>query len=69
MVCIAHDYYSMEFDEEGDRLLRRAEKLSPGYFKGPIYDQIKKDPEFALLVHLLKDTLGYEVMKSLGFNE
>ena len=68
-VCIAHDYYSIDFEEEGDRLIIAADKLCPGYFKGPIYSQTNQDPYFYCLVDQLVDSLGLDLMKSLGFDE
>jgi hypothetical protein len=69
MTCVAFDYYFAEFEEEGDRLIRRAEKICPGYFKGPIHVDVEKDAEFAMLVVMLKKTLGYQLIKSLGFSD
>lgn len=69
MVCIAFDYYFAEFDEEGDRLIHRAEKLCPGYFKGPIHVDVEKDFEFAMLMTMLKKTLGFQLIKSLGYKD
>jgi len=66
---IAHDYYGIEFEEEGDRLIQRAEHYYPGYFKKPIHIHMEKDPLFNILVHRLKDTLGYDLIKSLGFED
>ena len=69
MVCLAHDYYIMDLEEEGDRLLNMAEKIYPGYFKGPIYIHIKEEREFAFLIEQLKDTLGWKHITGLGFND
>jgi hypothetical protein len=69
MTCMAHDYYSMEMDEVGDRLLRNAEKLSPGYFQGAINIHRAKDKEYDKLVYQLQDTLGYQIMLSFGYED
>ena len=66
---IAHDHYTMDMEEEGDRLIHRAEKSYPGYFKDPIHVHMEKDPLFGILVGRLKDTLGYDLIKSLGFKD
>lgn len=68
-VCMAHDYYEIEFDEEGDRLIMLAEEQSPGYFKGPIHSHMSNDLAFDYLVNGLKKSLGFELMKSLGFTD
>lgn len=66
-VCMAYDWYTIHAEEEGDRLIREAEKLCPGYFKSPIHLDVEMDREFAYLVEGLKKTLGLDLMKSLGF--
>lgn len=68
-VGLALDYYTMEMEEEGDRLILKAEKLAPGYFKGPIISDVNKDYEFAIVVEHLRHTMGYDLMKTLGFDE
>jgi len=67
LTCIAHDYYYIEFDEEGDRLLKMVEKVFPGYFTDMVYHQAIKDGEFAQLLEQLCESMGLETMKSLGF--
>ncbi|HEY5236212.1 MAG TPA: hypothetical protein VIJ14_08550 [Rhabdochlamydiaceae bacterium] len=67
LTSMSHDYFQMDFEEEGDRLLKLAEKYSPGYFKGPIYQQAEKDKDFAQLVMNMRKTLGFDTMKKLGF--
>ena len=67
MVCISHDYYSMEMEEEGDRLINIAEKHCPGYFKGPIYVHMEKDETFEYLVSKLRKSLAAELMATYGF--
>ncbi len=67
MVCMAHDYYDMEMEEEGDRLLYMAEKYCPGYFTAPIYIAMEKDKNFANLVMNLRRSMGFEIMKKMGF--
>lgn len=69
LTCIAHDYHAMDMEEEGDRLLRAAEKTCPGYFKGPILVHVDQDRDYYRLVLQLTDTLALETMISLGFEE
>jgi len=68
-VCMAHDYYGMDMEEEGERLLYRAETCYPGYFNGPIQDQRSQDRDFDYLVANLSKTMALELMQSLGFGE
>ena len=66
--CMAHDWFSIGVEEEGERLLKGAESLCPGYFKGPILSQITRDMSFAYLVgRLTEDEIAVDVMRSLGF--
>lgn len=69
LVCIGHDYYVMEMEEEGDRLFVLADRYCPGYFKGPVYSHAAKDIVFASLIKSLKPTLAYNLMLSLGFED
>ena len=69
MVCIAHDWYEMYMEEEGERLLKAAEKYSPGYFKLPILIHAERDWQYALLVRQLTETIGLKTMIALGFTE
>lgn len=69
MVLMAHDYYSMDMEEEGDRFLRLADTISPGYFKGPILCHMEEFKEVWQIVEQLKKTLGLELMVKLGFEK
>ena len=66
-VCIAHDYYAIGLEEEGERFLRKTEAICPLYFMGPVYSQAGKDADYAYLVAaLLKDECASPVLESLG---
>lgn len=67
--CIAHDYYSIFMDEEGERLLKFADKRCPGYFETAIHYHVAKDKEFAILVENLKKTSALKLMESLGYED
>lgn len=70
LVCMAHDYYSIEMEEEGERLLLATHKHCPGYFMGPILVHVEIDDQFDYLVkRLRKNPLSLEVMRSLGFEK
>jgi hypothetical protein len=66
---MAHDYYQLDMEEEGDRFIDRAEKLYPGYFRGPIFEHAEKDADYCQLVRQLQETLGLEIMKAFGFDD
>jgi hypothetical protein len=67
--CMAHDYLIIGMEEESERLLKRAEKNCPGYFKGPLLAHIRDDEEYLILIDNIKqDALGRDILKSLGFD-
>lgn len=51
--CLAHDWYDIDLEEEGNRLLLSAEATCPGYFKTTINQQTEADADFAFLVERL----------------
>lgn len=55
--CLAHDWYQLAAEEEGNRLLLKAEKVCPGYFKGPVIEHQKEDADYDFLVKNLTHTL------------
>lgn len=67
LTCLAHDYYDIDMEEEGYRVLLLAEKHHSGYFKGPIYEDMEKDESFKRLVKQIKTTIGLGALVSLGF--
>lgn len=67
MTCMAHDYYFMSMEEQGDRLLCLAEKYSSGYFKETIHTHAVEDPDFSFLVSNLITSMGFDTMKALGY--
>jgi hypothetical protein len=68
MTCIAHDYFQMDMEEEGEKYLKIAADHSPGYFMAPIFCEMKKDYLFDHLVSNLKKNLfAFETMTRLGF--
>lgn len=48
--CLAHDWYDIEMEEEGNRLLLKAEKVFPGYFKELVIQHMLEDAAFEYLV-------------------
>lgn len=69
LLCLAHDYYDIYMEEEGERLIMRAEAISPGYFKGTIYRHIEEDASFAKLIDQMRGMMALDVMISLGFKD
>lgn len=49
-VCLAHDWYKLSCEEEGNRLLLKAEKICPGYFKSTVIEHQKEDKDFDIVV-------------------
>jgi len=50
LTCLAHDYYLLDCEEEGYRLLNKAEQICPGYFKNVMHTQIMASDGFDLIV-------------------
>ena len=55
--CLAHDWYDIDLEEEGNRLLLKAEAICPGYFKETINQQTAANPNFAFLVERLTNKI------------
>ena len=66
-VSIAHDYIFMYMEEEGLRLINRAEKICPGYFVEKIHEHAKYHSDYKKLVSNLEGTIGLDYMKKWGF--
>jgi len=64
-VCGAHDYYQIDCEEEGNRLLEKAEKVCPGYFKTFMVQHTKEDKDFDTLVKQLTSELAYLLLRRL----
>lgn len=45
-VCLAHDWYCMGAEEEGNRLLLKADKTFPGYFQSSVIKHQLEDEVF-----------------------
>jgi hypothetical protein len=69
LTCMAHDYYAINMEENGEDLLNRANKYYPGYFKNEIFVHLNKDPEYLMLVVNLINTEARDTMISLGFKD
>lgn len=68
MTSIAHDYFQMDMEEEGEKYLKLAANHSPGYFIAPIICEMKKDKLFDHLVTNLADNpFALKTMSMLGF--
>ena len=68
LTSISYDYFAIHMEEEGERLLKRVNTKCPGYFVGPIFSQMSRDPEFKILVESLrKIPAALEVLSLVGF--
>lgn len=63
--CMAHDWYQLDMEEEGSRLLLKAEAACPGYFAGPVVQHQKENPNFDQLIKNLTIELIGLVTNSL----
>jgi hypothetical protein len=57
-VCCAHDWYDLECEEDGERLLKLAEAVCPGYFLNYMPQHMMEDELYALLVNQLLEKVG-----------
>lgn len=64
-VCLAHDWYHLDMEEEGNRLLIKADKVCPGYFTGSIEQHMKENANFKRLVENLTKGLIFLLKNSL----
>lgn len=64
-VAMAHDWYRMGADEEGEKLLLKANKVCPGYFKNEINDHVKESEDFALVVSGINAELKWILLHQL----
>lgn len=69
LVSMAHDYYQIFMEEEGERLIELAVKVTPDYFKGPIYDHMQKDALFNQVVYQMEGTRAMDLMVTLGYRD
>jgi hypothetical protein len=60
LVCLAHDWFQLKCEEEGQRLLDKADKVFPGYLTSPeIKLHMKEDDEFTMvMVNIGKELIG-----------
>lgn len=54
---LAHDWYAMDLEEQGHKLLLKADGVYPNYFSGRIADHIIEDERYGVLVSRLTDKL------------
>lgn len=59
VVCLAHDWFQLGMEEEGGRLLAKAEELSPGYFRKKLHKHAAESKDFDLLVKSMTVELMY----------
>ena len=57
MVCLAHDWYDLGAEEEGHRLLMKAEQTCPGYFKNNVSKHMKEDEKFNLIMNRILSSI------------
>lgn len=65
-VCLAHDWYQLGLEEEGNRLLEKAEKFCPGYFKDLLPEDIKEDEMYDFLVKNLTSYIASLILNRIN---
>ena len=64
--CLAHDWYQMDMEEEGARLLLKADKVYPGYFKGLVIEHTLESEGFDTVIRNLTLELAYMMLSRIG---
>lgn len=63
--CLAHDWYMMGAEEEGLRLLHKADKVFPTYFESQIIVDCLHDLEFNFIVRNITTELMFMAVSKL----
>ena len=50
LVCLAYDWFELDCEEEGNRLLLKASEVCPGYFQTFMLQHQREDRDFNLVV-------------------
>lgn len=66
LTSLAHTWYSMGMDEEGDRILMSVETYAPGYFKKQVFDHVASSEAFSIAYEDLRNNLAPELMDLLS---
>lgn len=64
-VCIAHDWYALYCEEEGNRVLDKSELVCPGYFKDFVQKHMAEDGFYDRIVASLDTHLTMLMMDNL----
>lgn len=64
-VCLAHDWYHIGDEDEGLRLLQKAENTSPGYFKVAMAKHCYENIDYEYLVRKLTAEIIYMLLSKL----
>lgn len=65
-VCLAHDWYQMDMDDRGSKLLLKAERVYPGYFKGLVIEHSEESENFDKVVKNLTLELAWMLLSRMG---
>lgn len=63
--CLAHDWYEMGMEEEGHRLLQKAEDACPGYFRVHLKNHCKENPNLLFLTDRMFTMLAWSLLDGL----
>ena len=63
--CLAHDWFQMDDDLNGDRLLEKANKTCPGYFTNEVDKHRDSDSRFDTICKNIKQELMWIFLGSL----
>lgn len=63
--CLAHDYLEMDQEESANRLLKKAETISPGYFEGTVLEHMAEDKTFEEIMENISRMLALIMIQNL----
>lgn len=61
-VMVAHDWFMLDMEEEGNRLLLKANTICPGYFTDPMIQHQLENPNFDTIIKGLTGELRHLLM-------
>lgn len=65
-VCLAHDWYQLGVEEQGNSLLEKAESACPGYFKYLLPEDTKDDETYDFLVKNLTSSIASIILNRIN---
>lgn len=65
-ICLAHDWYELDLEQEGDRLLQKAEEFCPGYYQKYMVKHTIENENFDRIVKSIFSKLIVRLKEAKG---